>query len=82
VADLLRGDEVQSDCGKVILPFTALRRLDCVLQLSQEVVLAEKTPRRPGSGPDAMPAAGGGAELLQCLSPLPQSVDGGPGKHR
>ncbi|MDQ3248819.1 MAG: type I restriction-modification system subunit M N-terminal domain-containing protein, partial [Chloroflexota bacterium] len=31
VADLLRGDYKQADYGKVILPFTVLRRLDCVL---------------------------------------------------
>ena len=31
VAELLRGDYKQSDYGKVILPFTVLRRLDCVL---------------------------------------------------
>ena len=31
VADLLRGDCMQADCGKIILPFTLLRRLDCVL---------------------------------------------------
>jgi hypothetical protein len=30
VADLLRGDYKQSEYGKVILPFTVLRRLDCV----------------------------------------------------
>ena len=30
VADLLRGNYKQSDYGKVILPFTLLRRLDCV----------------------------------------------------
>ncbi|MFZ1102186.1 MAG: type I restriction-modification system subunit M N-terminal domain-containing protein, partial [Hyphomicrobiaceae bacterium] len=30
VADLLRGDYKQSDYGKIILPFTVLRRLDCV----------------------------------------------------
>jgi type I restriction enzyme M protein len=32
VADLLRGDYKQSEYGKVILPFTVLRRLDCVLE--------------------------------------------------
>ncbi|WP_408993137.1 N-6 DNA methylase [Streptomyces sp. 1268] len=32
VADLLRGDYKQSDYGKVILPFTVLRRLECVLE--------------------------------------------------
>ena len=31
VADLLRGDYKQSEYGKVILPFTVLRRLDCVI---------------------------------------------------
>ncbi len=31
VADLLRGDYKQSEYGKVVLPFTVLRRLDCVL---------------------------------------------------
>jgi type I restriction enzyme M protein len=31
VADLLRGDYKQSEYGKVILPLTVIRRLDCVL---------------------------------------------------
>ena len=41
VADLLRGDYKQSDYGKVILPFTVLRRLDCVLEKTKTAVLAE-----------------------------------------
>ena len=41
VADLLRGDYKQSEYGKVILPFTVLRRLDCVLESTKAVVLAE-----------------------------------------
>ena len=41
VADLLRGDYKQSDYGKVILPFTVLRRLDCVLADTKEAVLTE-----------------------------------------
>ena len=41
VADLLRGDYRQSDYGKVILPFTVLRRLDCVLEKTKPAVLAE-----------------------------------------
>ena len=41
VADLLRGDYRQSDYGKVILPFTVLRRLDCVLEATKPAVLAE-----------------------------------------
>tara|TARA_R110000751_G_scaffold112188_1_gene211005 strand:+ start:10988 stop:12736 length:1749 start_codon:yes stop_codon:yes gene_type:complete len=39
IADLLRGDYKQSDYGKVILPLTVLRRLDCVLQDSKADVL-------------------------------------------
>jgi type I restriction enzyme M protein len=41
VADLLRGDYRQSDYGKVILPFTVLRRLDCVLAPTKAAVLKE-----------------------------------------
>ena len=41
VADLLRGDYKQSDYGKVILPFTVLRRLDCVLEPTKDAVLVE-----------------------------------------
>lgn len=39
VADLLRGDYKQSDYGKVILPMTVLRRLDCVLAPTKKDVL-------------------------------------------
>ncbi len=42
VADLLRGDYKPADYGKVILPFTVLRRLDCVLMPTKAAVLAEK----------------------------------------
>ena len=45
VADLLRGDYKQSDYGKVILPFTVLRRLDCVLAPTKAAVLAEHEAR-------------------------------------
>src|SRR3954469_1905510 len=41
VADLLRGDYKRSDYGKVILPFTVLRRLECVLEPTREAVLKE-----------------------------------------
>ena len=46
VADLLRGDYKQSEYGKVILPFTVLRRLDCVLDETKEAVLKELTVRQ------------------------------------
>ena len=45
VADLLRGDYKQSEYGKVILPFTVLRRLDCVLEKTKPAVLAELAKR-------------------------------------
>ena len=41
VADLLRGDFKQSEYGRVILPFTVLRRLDCVLAPTKEAALKE-----------------------------------------
>ena len=41
VADLLRGDYKQSEYGKVILPFTVLRRLDCVLEATKAAILTE-----------------------------------------
>lgn len=40
VADLLRGDYKRSEYGKVVLPFTVLRRLDCVLRPTKDQVLA------------------------------------------
>jgi type I restriction enzyme M protein len=46
VADLLRGDFKQSEYGKVILPFTVLRRLDCVLEPTKARALAEHAERR------------------------------------
>jgi type I restriction enzyme M protein len=46
VADLLRGDYKQADYGKVILPFTLLRRLDCVLESTKEDVLADYKKRK------------------------------------
>jgi type I restriction enzyme M protein len=40
VADLLRGDFRQSQYGRIILPFTLLRRLECVLENTKPNVLA------------------------------------------
>ncbi|MFT6653417.1 MAG: type I restriction enzyme M protein [Marinomonas primoryensis] len=41
IADLLRGDFKQSQYGRIILPFTLLRRLEGVLEASKDAVLAE-----------------------------------------
>ncbi len=40
VADLLRGDFKQSQYGRIILPFTVLRRLECVLAPTKAQILA------------------------------------------
>jgi len=49
VADLLRGDFKQSQYGRIILPFTVLRRLECVLAPTKARVLAEykEVKRKP-----------------------------------
>ncbi len=54
VADLLRGDYKQSEYGRVILPFTVLRRLDCVLEKTKAAVLAENKARK-GKGVNVEP---------------------------
>ena len=46
VADLLRGDYKQSEYGKVILPLTVLRRLDCVLEPTKKDVLVRAAKLR------------------------------------
>ena len=62
VADLLRGDYKQSEYGKVVLPLTVLRRLDCVLAptkpkvLEKDAELEGKSPTRPRSS-TASPAS-------------------------
>src|SRR5438128_9619389 len=53
VADLVRGDYKQSEYGKVILPFTVLRRLDCVLEATRPAVLKELAKReKAGVNPE------------------------------
>ena len=47
VADLLRGDYKKSEYGRVILPLTVLRRLDCVLEATKPAVLGDRLGVRP-----------------------------------
>jgi type I restriction enzyme M protein len=42
IAELLRGPYKESEYGKVVLPFTVLRRLDCVLAPTKKAVLETK----------------------------------------
>jgi type I restriction enzyme M protein len=60
VADLLRGDYKQSEYGRVVLPLTVLRRLDCVLEPTKPAVLKafERHGRRPNPEPILRRAAG------------------------
>ena len=55
LADLLRGDFKQSQYGRIILPFTLLRRLECVLEDTKPKVLAqaEKLKSNKKLEPDA-----------------------------
>ena len=70
VADLLRGDYKQSEYGKVILPFTVLRRLDCVLETTKPAVLAEKEKReKAGLNPEPFLLKTAG-QLFYNTSPL------------
>ena len=70
VADLLRGDYKQSEYGKVILPFTVLRRLDCVLEATKVDVLAELAAReKSGLNPEPFLLRKAG-QLFYNTSPL------------
>jgi type I restriction enzyme M protein len=53
VADLLRGDFKQSEYGRVILPFTVLRRFDCVLAPTRQAVW-DRDASYPGETPPAL----------------------------
>lgn len=55
VADLLRGDYKQSEYGKVILPLTVIRRLDCVLEPTKQAVV-EKHKQLAGRIENVEPA--------------------------
>ena len=52
IANLLRGVYKQADYGKVILPFTVLRRLDALLEPTKDAVLETFEKRRTQPGLD------------------------------
>jgi type I restriction enzyme M protein len=49
IAEKLRGPYRRSDNGKVILPFTVLRRLDCVLEATKDEVLKSAAATEEGN---------------------------------
>ncbi|MEJ7844513.1 MAG: class I SAM-dependent DNA methyltransferase [Acidimicrobiales bacterium] len=73
VADLLRGDYKQSEYGRVILPFTVLRRLDCVLDPTRAAVLARHA--RYGDRPDILVGAAGQPFYNTAAVALPRLLD-------
>jgi type I restriction enzyme M protein len=70
VADLLRGDYKQSEYGKVILPFTVLRRLDCVLEATKPAVLVELKKREKAGQPPEQFLLRTSGQLFYNTSPL------------
>lgn len=72
IADLLRGDFKQSQYGRIILPFTLLRRLECVLAPNKDAVVREFYAQegRPDTVRDMyMMRAAGGQQFFNA-SPL------------
>ncbi len=62
VADLLRGDYKRHEYGKVILPFTVLRRINAVMEPTREAVRARD---------ESLPEIGNKRILLQKAAKLP-----------
>jgi type I restriction enzyme M protein len=59
VADLLRGDYKPHEYGKVILPLTVLRRLDCVLEPTKDEVLKQAKGLKPEAADILLPKVTG-----------------------
>ncbi len=71
VADLLRGDYKQSEYGRVILPLTVLRRLDCVLEATKPAVLTEFAAKQAqGLNPEPFLLRKAGQKSIYNTSPL------------
>ncbi|MFC0101307.1 type I restriction-modification system subunit M [Sphingopyxis terrae] len=79
VADLLRGDYKPADYGSVILPFTVLRRLDCVLAPTKADVLAEMEQReKAGLNPEPFLRRKSGASFFNTSTMDLQKLLGDP----
>lgn len=69
VADLLRGDFKQSQYGRVILPFTLLRRLECVLEPTKAAVL--KAAKSMGAWAKPLCLSSGRPQVSSSTTSLP-----------
>lgn len=79
VADLLRGDYKPADYGSVILPFTVLRRLDCVLAPTKADVLSEMEQReKAGLNPEPFLRRKSGASFFNTSTMDLQKLLGDP----
>ena len=69
IADLIKDDYDAKDYENVILPFTLLRRLDCVLQPTRQAMreAAKKYKTTPEQTRDALLKRAAGQEVLQHL---------------
>jgi len=70
VADILRGTLKKSQYGRVILPFTLLRRLECVLEPTREKVLkkAEQHKSKPEGVQDRLLRKAAGQQFYNISS--------------
>ncbi len=71
IADLLRGDFKRSQYGRIILPFTLLRRLECVLEKNKPKVLeaAKQHQNRPDHAREQLLLKAAGQQFFNA-SPL------------
>lgn len=80
VADLLRGKYKPHEYGQVILPFTVLRRMDCVLEPTKQAVLKEAAKRvASGDRRQSLSDSRVRQYFLQYVADGPQGHRGRPG---
>lgn len=81
VADLLRGDYKQSEYGKVVLPFTVLRRFDCVMEPTRQAVW-DRDAAYPGEAPPALLKAAAGLPIYNTSRQSFQTIGADPANVR
>ena len=78
VADLLRGDYKRSEYGKVILPLTVLRRMDCVLEPTRQAVW-HRADRYAGENRDSVLTAVAGLNFYTLSDQSFATIGADPG---
>ena len=74
IADLLRGDFKQSQYGRIILPFTLLRRMECVLAPTKDEVIKQTFAQegRPDTVREMILLRAAGQRDVAAVRPAPQ----------